>query len=158
MYQQKYLKYKTKYLQIQNSQQLGGNSAFGFMQIFKQNYVCSTVSKDAPEILVRITGEKQYLKETGIINDNCLKLPSQNKFIEVLGTFDIPIDDIKRIFQHSKDKILDIIIKNHKFSIIGDTGILYTGYVSDNIPDLNQKGIILEGSKSWLRANNLAYF
>ena len=130
----------------------------GFVQIYKENYICSTTRQDIREILVLVTGEKQYLKKSGIVNEDCFQMVSQSKFVDVLGTYAIPLDATKRIFRHAKDKILDIIILDHIFCVVADTGILYTGNLDENIPDLAQREIILKGSKPWLKNNNLECF
>ena len=132
--------------------------ATGFIQIFKQNYICGTTHKHIPQTLILVTGEKQYLKITGIVNEDCMQMASQTKFIDVITTLQIPIDCIKQIFRHAKDKILDVVIADQTINIIGDTGILYSQYISNNISNLERKEIILMGSKPWLQTNDLECF
>jgi hypothetical protein len=129
----------------------------GYIQIYQESYVCKTVS-DVRIIRIQVTGEQRYLKKSGIDDNGCSWMISQRKYINVIGTFNVPINIIKNIFVHAKDIILDAYIKNGTITIFGDNGQLYSGFLSENIPDLTQTEIILQGSKPWLSANNLEYF
>lgn len=129
----------------------------GYIQIFKENYVCSTIS-NGTEINVLVTGEKFYLKSTGIVNTSCMKMVSQNRFIDVFGTFNIPIDKLKNIFKHANDRVLDAHIIDGTITIIGDNNeILYTAFLSNTLQNLKRE-IILTGSKPWLTLNGLSHF
>lgn len=135
----------------------------GFIQIYRENYVCCTIRKDVPKIVVLVTGESQYLKHPDFNNDDCLERVSQLKFVDILGTYTMSNEDIKLIFQHAKDKILNVIVSNGILDIIGDDGILYSRSLNNSfadgagLMDINQE-IMLQGSKDWLQANNLEFF
>jgi len=130
----------------------------GYIQIYTENYVCSTIS-NVHNTHVLVTGEKQYLKKTGMENNDCMQMVSQTKYINVLGVFAIPNDKVKKIFRHAKDKVLDAYIMNGNIKIIGDHNeLLYHAYLDNNLQNLNKSEIILTGSKPWLSANNLEYF
>jgi len=130
----------------------------GYIQIFKQNRVCSTITNDV-DIYVLVTGEIQYLQEEGLINNDSMQRPSQTKYNTILGTYCIPFENLKKIFEHASDKILDACINNGKISIfIENNEILYTNYLDSNLPNISQKDIILQASKPWLQANNLKFF
>ena len=128
----------------------------GFIQIYNENFVCSTYTNNF-NMIILVTGEEHYLKNSGFDNDDCLKRASQTKFIDVLDTYNVPFENIKLIFQHAKDKILNCIINDKTLKILGDNGVLYSTLIYIDIPDTNQE-IVLKGSKFWLRFNKIDYF
>jgi len=129
----------------------------GFLQIYTDNFVSTTLYGPRLKTVVFVTGEKSYLKKWGMYNDDCFQRTSQNKFINILKTYPIPFDSVKLIFQHAKDKILNAKIKNGIIKIIGDTGVLFSMPAGEGDPELHQE-IVLSGSKVWLTANGLSFF
>lgn len=130
----------------------------GFLQIYEEYFVSTTVYGPRLKTIVFVTGEKSYLKQQGMFNDDCLmQRPSQNKGRTILKTYSIPFENIKTIFQHAKDKILNVNISNGVIEIVGDSGVLFSMPGEEGDPELHQE-IVLSGSKAWLAANNLECF
>ena len=127
----------------------------GFIQIYQQNYACTTVDS-TPTFNVLVIGERQYLMKDGPHGDTMFF--SQMKNIHVLET--MTINDINIIFMHSRDRVLDAYVKDSVLIIVGDGEVvLFRGQVSPNVPaNLNRGEIILKASKPWLNANRLFCF
>lgn len=138
------------------------NKDIGYIQVFTRNRVCATISSESnnPHTFILITGETMYLEKSGLVNHDCMQRPSQTMFNDVYGTFYIPKNDLKEIFAHASDKILDGCIEDGYFTIyIKDDEILYMTYLDTQIPNV-QRGdnIIIQASKPWLIENNLNFF
>lgn len=130
----------------------------GFIQIYEETFL------NFKRITVLITGESQFLKNEGIHNEDKWQRPSQTKLIGIIATYSIPKNDIKLIFQHSKDNVLEATITNPSpnnliLEIICDTGVIYSKQIDlDENLEIGRKETILQGSKDWLKENNLEYF
>lgn len=138
------------------------NKEIGYIQVFAQNRVCATIPDESnnPHTFILITGETMYLEKSGLVNNDYMQRPSQIRFNDVFGTFYIPKNDLKEIFEHAGDKVLDGYIEDGYFMIyIKDDEILYMTYLDKQMPNVPRgNNIILQASKPWLTENDLNFF
>lgn len=99
--------------------------AMGYIEIFKQEYICTITKKINWKLLVLVSNKKIYINS------------------HLLQSYSVPMAKINRIFRHAMDTYFDIIVSGNYLDIIGNTGTLYSKRTKIDIPDLNRKEIIM---------------
>lgn len=131
-----------------------------YIQIYKQSPLCNTASTEHTHwtTCVLITPEKEFLKMSGI-DRSAGVFVSQYKYCDVIHTFIINFQDVKKIFEHSKDLILDVEINNGSIFVTGDNGqLLYKTSFDTNVENISKRPLVIAANKHFLSQHNLSFF
>ena len=131
-----------------------------YIQIYKQSPLCTTTSTEHSHwtTYVLITPEKEFLKISGI-DRSAGMFVSQYKYCDVIHTFIVNFQDVKKIFEHSKDLKLDVEINNNSIFVTGDNReLLYKTFFDTNVEKLSRRPLIIAANRDFLSQHNLSFF
>jgi len=135
-------------------------SIHAYIQIYEQSPTCCTASNGHAHntTCVLITPEKEFLKVSGI-DKSAGPFVSQYKNYQVLHTFIVSFEDVKKIFEHSNDKVLDVEINNGCIVVVGDNEqLLYKTCLNTSVKNLSKIPLAIAANRDFLSKHNLSFF